>query len=414
LPVRGNADWTPQRLTWLGLMMSWDEGQTLGARWEHACQAAKEAHGHWRLGDSYSGFTQALLRQTPRIVTALKARFRRELQALPARFQTCWGWQAFSVDGSRQEAPHTRANEAGLGCAGRDKTAPQVFLTTILHLGTGLPWDFRVGPGTASERQHLREMIGALPADALLVADAGFVGYELCRELMESGRAFLWRVGGNVRLLKDLGYYERQRGDLVYLWPSKEQKKKHPPLVLRLIRLRRGKQTVYLVTNVLSGRELPNAVATRLYERRWGHEVFWRSFKQTLERRQLLSRTPATCLAESQWTLLGLWLLGLMTVTQVIHNGGDPRAWSVAQARDIVRAALRNERPRRCRRRLLNQLAVAVKDGYRRRCPKGARNYPRKKRPKPPGPPKIEPASVIEIQRAAQLEPIRCEQTWTA
>lgn len=412
--MRGNADWTPQRLAWLGLLMSWDEGQTLRARWEHACQMAKESHAHWCLGDSYSGFTQALIQETPRLVEALKTRFRRELQSLPARFQACEGWQAFSIDGSRQEAPHTRANEQGLGCAGRDKTAPQVFLTTILHLGTGLPWDFRVGPGTDSERQHLREMIGELPARSLLVADAGFVGYELCRDLMESKRFFLWRVGGNVRLLKDLGYYERQRHDIVYLWPCKEQKKHNPPLVLRLIRLRRGKKTVYLISNVLSRRELPNTQAAWLYKRRWGHEVFFRSCKQTLERRKLLSRTPATCLVESQWTLLGLWLLGLMTATQVIQAGGDPCARSVARARDVVRDALRNQRPQRCRRRLLNQLADAVKDDYRRRRPKAARNYPRKKREKPPGPPKIESAKVLEIQRAARLEPVRIELKWTA
>src|SRR4051812_37815492 len=32
LPVRGNTDWTPQRLTWVGACMGWDEGQTLAAR----------------------------------------------------------------------------------------------------------------------------------------------------------------------------------------------------------------------------------------------------------------------------------------------------------------------------------------------------------------------------------------------
>ena len=35
---------------------------------------------------------------------------------------------AFAVDGTRIETPHTAQNEDGLGCAGRDKTAPQVFL----------------------------------------------------------------------------------------------------------------------------------------------------------------------------------------------------------------------------------------------------------------------------------------------
>jgi signal transduction histidine kinase len=156
------------------------------------------------------------------------------------------------VDGSREEAPHTEANEADLGCAGKDKTAPQVYVTTIWHLGLGLPWDFRMGPGTDSERRHALDMVNDLPPRALLVADAGFVGYELCRTLLRSSRSFLLRVGSNVRLLEKLGYYRRERSDVVYLWPQKRQGRgRGKPLVLRLIRLRKGKQVVYLLTNVL-------------------------------------------------------------------------------------------------------------------------------------------------------------------
>ena len=284
--------------------MSWDEGQTLTARWDHAGTAAHDRHPHWKLGASYSGFTEALVRETPRMLEPLKGRFRREMQALPGHAWKVGGWLAFAVDGSRQECPHTAANEADLGCAGRNKTAPQVFITTVWHLGLGLPWDFRVGPGTASERNHAFAMVDALPPRAVLVADAGFIGYALCRKLLCSGRSLLLRVGGNIRLLRKLGYYERERGDIVYLWPQKRQKGQQKPLVLRLIRLRHGKQTLYLVTNVLDRKALTQSQARRLYRLRWGEEVFYRSYKQTLQRRKLLSRTAATCLVESQWALL--------------------------------------------------------------------------------------------------------------
>jgi Transposase DDE domain len=399
----------------MGLLMSWDEGQKLTARWDHACMSSQQLHPHWELGSSYSGFAQALVRETPRVRDAIQRRFRQAMQALPERFWQYQGWTAFAVDGSRQEAPHTAANEEGLGCAGRDKTAPQVFITTVWHLGLGLPWDFRVGPGTDSERHHAFEMVDDLPPRALLVADAGFVGYELCRKLLRSGRSFLVRVGGNITLLQKLGYYERERGDIVYLWPQKRQKGKHKPLVLRLICLRQGKQLVYLVTNVLDCRQLTKTQARKLYQARWGEEVFYRSYKQTLDRRTLLSRTPATCLAESQWTLLGLWLLGLMSVTRIIAGHGDPKAWSVAQSRDLVRQALRSERPRRRRTLSFGQrLAQAIKDTYHRRNDKTARNYPRKKKEKPPGPPKIKTAQPAEIKQAARLEPPEIQLRCTA
>src|SRR4029453_634829 len=111
----------------------------------------------------------------------------------------------FAADGSRLECPRTAANEAGLGCAGKRKTGPQLFLTTLWHMGTGLPWAFRIGPGTASERRHLEAMLPELPRQALVIADAGFTGYDLYRRLLAAQMNFLLRVGANVQLLRKLG-----------------------------------------------------------------------------------------------------------------------------------------------------------------------------------------------------------------
>ena len=299
-------------------------------------------------------------------------------------------------------APLTQANEDGLGCAGRKKSGPQVFVTTLWHMGLGLPWDFRVGPGTDSERRHLEQMLDDLPQNSLVVADAGFVGYELCQRVLKAGHSFLLRVGGNITLLKGLGWEHEKRDGLVYLWPQAHRNL--PPLVLRLIVLRREKQEIYLLTNVFDGQRLSDEDASVLYEMRWGVEVFYRSYKQTLCRRRLLSRTPATCLAECQWTMLGLWLLGLMTVNQLVAKKLDPLGWSVALARNAVRCAMRATLRRSACRRLFRDLASAVKDEYKRDGPKAARDYPRKKREKPPGPPKIQSASPKELQAAKQLQ----------
>jgi len=399
-PVRGGTLWTPQRLTWVAAMMAWDEGQTLDARWEHARGVAGGLHAHWSLGTSYSGFAAALVRESPRIIAGIKAKFREAMLAMEPRHQKRCGWRAFAVDGSRVEAPLTRANEDGLGCAGREKSGPQVFVTTLWHMGLGLPWDFRVGPGTDSERRHLEQMLDDLPRDSLIVADAGFVGYELCQRLLAAGQSFLLRVGGNVRLLTDLGWEHEERDGLVYLWPLAHRDQ--PPLVLRLIVLRRGNREIYLLTNVLDPERLSDEDAGVLYEMRWGIEVFYRSYKQTLSRRRLLSRTPATCLAESSWTMLGLWMLGLLTVTCIVAKRQDPLSWSVASARNVVRRAMRGGR-RGSGGRLFLDLAGAVKDEYMRRGPKAARDYPRKKREQPPGPPKIQAASPQEVQMAKQL-----------
>lgn len=382
-------------------MMAWDEGQTLESRWEHARQVAGRLHAPWRLGRSYSGFAGALVRESPRILAGIKARFRREMQAMGRPYQTRCGWCALAADGSRIEAPLTEANEDGLGCAGREKSGPQVFLTTLWHMGLGLPWDFRVGPGTDSERRHLEDMLDDVPPNSLIAADAGFVGYGVCQRVLKAGHSFLLRVGSNITLLRGLGWEHEQRDGLVYLWPLAHRDS--PPLVLRLIVLQRGKQKIYLLTNVLDPEQLSDEDAGMLYEMRWGVEVFYRSYKQTLSRRRLLSRTPATCFAECEWTMLGLWLLGLLTVERLTTKRVDPLWWSVAMARNAVRRAMRAVVLPTRRRRLSRDLSAAIKDTYVRRGRKAARNYPRKKRERPPGPPKIKSASPKEVQAATQL-----------
>jgi len=394
--------------------MAWSEGQTLGARWEQACETAGDLHRHWKLGTSYSGFTKAWNRTAPTLLPAIVRRFQRQMKKGAGRHWRVRGWQAFTVDGTRIETPHVAANEEGLGCAGREKSAPQVFLTTLWHMGLGLPWTFRVGPGTDSERHHMRDMIGELPEKSLLVADAGFVGYELCRALNDAGQSFLLRVGGNITLLKELGWHHKEHDGLVYLWPDKFRNS--APLVLRLITIKqRGKKPIFLLTNVLDPQELSDEDAQVLYEMRWGVEVCYRSYKQTLDRRTLKSRTPETCLLEAQLTMLGLWLLGLMSIEQIEKTERHPKDWSVAKSRDAVRRAIRNAKPRHSKRaHLLSELSAAVKDTYQRTRSKEARNYPRKKKQKPPSPPKIKPATPTQIQRAKHLRSKTTPQARTA
>jgi len=398
--VIAGSKWSPLRLVWMALLMVWSAEQTLQARFDATREVLKSLFPKWSLGKSYTGWYEAQLRWITPLRPALNKRLQQQTQVMASQHWLRQGWCAFAVDGSRVECPRTAANERELKCAGRVKTGPQLFLTTLLHMGTGLPWDFRIGPGTDSERRHLEDMLANLPRQAMVVADAGFTGYHLYRRLIAAGQNFLIRVGANVHLLRKLGYVEHEGVDTVYLWPEKNWHE--PPVVLRLIERRQGKQKMYLVTNVLDKKALPDKNAGVLYEMRWGVEIFYRSLKQTLEKRKMLSHSPEAAKCELTWTMYGMWLLGLMSVSKIVARGRDPLRWSAAAARDRVRESLRSALTgRRLDRALVHDLGSALKDTYIRRKKKKARNWPHKKKEKPPGNPKIQLANA-EQRRAMQ------------
>jgi hypothetical protein len=268
-------------------------------------------------------------------------------------------------------------------------------LTVLYQMGTGLPWDWQIGRGPRSERDHLQALILTLPENALLVADAGFVGYDLFQRLLARNLSFLIRVGANVHLLADLLDLEvLTRGNLVYLWPHGKHHLK--PLVLRLIRLERANQPpVCLVTNVLDDRLL-DQTASVLYRARWGVELCFRNFKRTLDQHKMRSHSPEQAKQELFWAMVGYLLMGLMSVDLMTAEGRNPQAWSAAGTLRTIREAMIETKRWRRKGDLRVLLKETVKDGYVRTGSKKARNWPHKKNDPPAGIPKIRPATEKE------------------
>lgn len=338
-----------------------------------------------RCGGTYQGLTQA----TQRVGMTVFADFWRCLrQTIPTRVGTAWtwyGWTVFAVDGSRVDAPRTRRNERPLGKAGRDKTHPQWWITRLIHLPTKMMWDWRQGPGDSSERDHLREMIPSLPPSSLLVADTGFGGFDLLWQLSNGKVAFLVRCGGNTTLLvEDTRQRIERRGECryVYLWPK--NRRRHKPLRLRLIVLKRRGKRVYLLTNVLESPRLSRCMAGELYRARWGIEVEFRGLKQTLARRKVLAKTPEPGAMELAANILALALLLLYAA---LVMGAKVTRLSLAKALWVIRRAMERLRYGQSCSAFGEQLLAAVGDEYVRRSSKRARDWPHKKKERPPGPP---------------------------
>jgi hypothetical protein len=436
LKFRSDCTWTPKAFCFLTMLWAWSDEKTLTDRFLLARKVVMAMLSLLRIpAKSYQAFLKMLKTWSLPISIALVAAFRERMQTdLADRFEVC-GFQVFGVDGSRLELPRTESNEQRFSPASppqepksekrkskkkkkpqsrlqaskaaaraREKKAnnPQMWLTTMFHVGTGLPWDRRIGPSNSSERDHFQQMIDGLPAKALVTADAGFVGYETWKMLLDSGRHLLIRVGANVRLLKNLGYAEETNG-LVYLWPDRQAKRNQPPLVLRLVVVQGGKHPVYLVTSVLDEKQLSDQQLVEIYALRWGIELLYRHFKQTFERRKLRSHTADHAELEATWSLLGLWSMGLHAQVVLAHQGVPARRVSVAKFLRAYRRSLREFKshpdPGETLKALLSK---AVIDPYNR-ANKASRDYPRKKKGHAIGSPEIQEATQDQIKRAREL-----------
>ncbi len=370
------------------IAMGWAAARTLGERFGDARQWVVDLYpSRKRPGDTYVGLTKAATRHGVELFHQFWSALRR---TMPKRLKEAWsqyGWILLAVDGSRVDAPRTIANEAGLGQSARDKSHPQWWMTWLVHLPTLLLWDHRAGPGNANERSHMREMSPELPLGALIVADAGFGGFDFLGDLDQAGVHFLVRCAGNTTLKTNLPNYRiERRGDVryVYLWPRNRRRCR--PLRLRLIVLKRGGSRTYLVTNVLDCQALSRSMAGEFYELRWGIEVNYRDFKRTMDRSKVLAQTPERGALELAGNIVAMGMLRFHAAIAQLAKGARI---SVASVLKLLRKAMEHLRYGVSTDWLVPELKQAITDNYQRKRKKDSRDWPRKKRQRPPTPPKF-------------------------
>ena len=380
--------WSRKFIVLAYVAMGWGTPRTLAGRFDEARQWVADLYpSRRRPGDTYVGLTKAAARHDVALFQSFWSRLR---GSFPDRLKAAWreyGWILFAADGSRVDAPRTRSNEKGLGRSARDKSHPQWWMTWLVHLPTLLLWDWRQGPGNSSEREHMRQMRAALPKNAMIIADAGFGGFDFLNELNQSGVSFLIRCAGNTTLKTDLATTRiERRGDVryVYWWP--ENRRRRQPLKLRLIILKRGGRRAYLVTNVFDTDRLSRSMAGEFYELRWGIEVNYRDFKCTMDRSKVLARTPDRGALELAGDIVAMGLLRFHAAILQLARGAKV---SVARVLNLLRKAMEHLRYAVSTDWLPPAIKKAITDDYRRKRSKASRDWPRKKRSRPPTPPKF-------------------------
>jgi len=393
---RASPRWDLQPLVLVMMAMTWTAGDSQAERFEIARGFyATCYHARRRPGATVQGFQKALSRLPTRPLKALAAEARREIRNRYGSRLLVDGFEPMGCDGSRIECPRTPELERRLRRSGSANSPPTVWLTALVHLSTGLLWSWRLGPGTASESEHLKRLLPTLSSRALIVCDAAYMGYDLVQAIVQSQRSFLFRMSSRVHL------HTRQREKLatwsegpVWYWPKEVQDKNGPAIPCRLIRVpaRKGaKRDVWLLTDVLAPTRLSIAAASRFYRWRWRNEGAFRTYKRTIGKLKLSSRVTRLVHREAELSLLATQILLAHADLALRPVGSETSGEPAISPRKVLieirkelqgwaarRSGCYGERLERCRA-----------DERRQRSPKATRDWPRRKVHKPPKPPKL-------------------------
>jgi hypothetical protein len=348
-----------------------------------------------RPGETFQGFQQALEKLPMAVLRALACGIRSRIEHLLDDRWRSGEFIPLGCDGSRLECPRTAELERRLGQGGKEDSAPTVWVTAIVHLLTGVPWTWRFGKGgKASERHHLVQMLKALPRSALVVADAGYYGYELLQELIGASVCFLIRMSSTVTLYteEETPLSEFRQG-IVYYWTDQARRKGLPAVQARLLCVRdpKRKVDVWLLTNVLSPRRLSLSDANRLYRWRWENEGYFRTYKRTLAKLKLMSRRVREVHREAEASMIATQLLLAQGARALSKPQTDePRVMcSPRQVLLEIRREIRGLPGPRRSGNFSDRLQGCGREQRVRSSPKAVRVWPRRKDHKPPGPPKL-------------------------
>jgi Insertion element 4 transposase N-terminal/Transposase DDE domain len=259
------------------------------------------------------------------------------------------GWRVCSIDGTCLDVADTPANEAAFGRPtthrGEQTAFPQLRLVGVAECGTHALLAAAMGPLVKGETTLARELLGALGAGMLLLADREFTGAELWRQAQATGAQLVWRTRTNAVLpvLEAFGdgSYRSQ------ISAATDRRHGVPPTVVRVVEYRLGKDPgrpqqpapYRLLTTIMDPTQAPAAELATLYHQRWEFETALDELKthQRGPKVVLRSRSPEG-VEQEVWGML----LVHLAIRRLMHQAAldadiDPDRLSFVRSLRVVR-----------------------------------------------------------------------------
>ena len=240
-------------------------------------------------------------------------------QTAGARYR---GLRVLAIDGTTLDVPDTAANATAFGRPAThrgERTAfPQVRLLALAECGTHAIIAAVLGPYSSSETTLAPSLFGRLDAGVLLLADRGFIGFDLWRAAAATDAQLVWRAKTNQVLPVD-----RQLADGSYLsriYAARDQHAKRDPVVVRVVEYTLGKDPgrhqqpgpYRLLTTILDPEKAPAVELAALYHQRW-------EFETALDELKTHQRGPGVVLRSRSPELVSQEIWGMLLVHHAIR-----------------------------------------------------------------------------------------------
>ena len=238
---------------------------------------ARGWRGSWQVPTT-AAITRARVKLGPEPVKALFAAVCRPVAGPGTVGAFYRGWRLVAVDGTTFDLPDTVSNVDFFGRPGSTRGSgkgayPQARVVAVAECGTHAIFAATTGPLSTHETVLVRRLFAALGPGVLLLADRGFLGFELWREAAATGADLLWRVKSSAVLpvieqLPDGSY-------LSHIYAGRDKNRHADPITVRVVEYTMpGQSTVYrLITTIADPADAPALDLAALYTQRWEIET---------------------------------------------------------------------------------------------------------------------------------------------
>jgi hypothetical protein len=258
-------------------------------------------------------------------------------------------WRLVSLDGTTFDVADTRENERTFGRPGTHRgisAYPQLRIVSLVENGTHVLFGTAVGAYRDGETTLARQVLPALRAGMLCLADRGFFGWAFWHAARATGADLVWRIKHNLRLPRETPLPDGSYLSTIY--PSQtDQRRRRNGATVRVIDYTlpgvRDTDPIYrLVTTLQDPAAAPAAELAALYHERWEIETALDELKTHLRGAKVVlrSKTPDLVRQECYGFLLAHFAIRGLMHEAAVTTDTDPDQLSFVHAVRVIRRHL--------------------------------------------------------------------------